>query len=251
MNAFGDSAPYTFSDPKPNEDQTQWVLSLRFRRPMPLEWGVVLGEVIHDLRSALDHTIFQLTLDNSGQELEGTGFPISDKPASWVSHGGKKTTDNPLGYASVCAMYRLRGVGTGVVDYVRRLQPYASQTHHASALWALQLLWNQDKHRLLHLWGLQLVEEGTDLTIEGSGRAYSIKLATGLLHDGDDAVTATFDGPTVNGKLNGRLKTSVAFENPADPTPGVKDRLWRLHDATAGIVGTLLATIGRQDEPVP
>lgn len=30
---------------------------LRMREPIPLMWGVILGEAIHDLRSALDHVV--------------------------------------------------------------------------------------------------------------------------------------------------------------------------------------------------
>jgi hypothetical protein len=251
MNAFSDGMPYALGDPKLNADHSQWVYPLKFRRPMPLMWAVVLGEVIHDLRSALDHSIFQLTLDYKGNELERTGFPISDKRANWVQLGAKKTVDNPLGFASTCAMYQIRGVGKGVVDYIKRLQPHSMTNPHLSALWALHLLWNQDKHRLLHFWGLQLVHEGSELTIHGADRAYTITLAPGLLRDGDDAITTTFDGPATKGTFGGKLHTKVAFENPGDPRPGVNDRLWRLHDATAGIVGTLLATIGRQDEAIP
>lgn len=251
MNAYNDSEPFTLGDPQPTADHSQWIYPLLFRRPMPLVWAVVLGEVIHNLRSALDHTIFQLTYDYFGQELEATGFPIL-QAASWDSRKPKHVAaDNPAGYSPGCAMYQIRGVGSGVVEYIKRLQPYSSQQPQASALVALQLLSNQDKHRLIHFWGLQLVEKGTDLRIEGGDRAHSIKLATGVLHHGDVAITTTADGPSVKGQLNGRLKTNVAFENPADPTPGVNDRLWRLYDATAGIVGTLLAAIGRQDESIP
>jgi hypothetical protein len=235
MNGFSDQMPYALGDPKPNADHTQWVYPVRFRRPIPLTWAVILGEVVHNLRSALDHSIFQLTLEYTGKELEGTAFPISDKPTSW----------------DLNARHQLRGVGCGVVDYVKRLQPYSTSHPYASALWALHLLWNQDKHRLLNSWGLQLVEEGSDLRFDGAEHAYRIKLATELLHDGDDAITSSFDGPAVRGALNGRLKTKLAFDNPADRRPGVSDRVWRLHDATAGVVGTLLAAIGRQDEPIP
>ena len=251
MDSFSDGMPYALGDPKPNADFSQWIYPLKFRRPIPLMWAVVLGEIIHDLRSALDHSIFQLTLDYTGTELGFTSFPISDKSANWIQVGEKKTPDNPLGLARSCSMYQIRGVGPGVVDYIKRIQPHSTQNPKTSALLALQSLWNRDKHRLVHFWGLQLVEEGSDLRVEGGDRAYTIKITPGLLNDGDDAITTTFEGPAVTGKLEGRLHTKVAFENPADPTPGVNDRLWRLHDATAGIVGTLLAAIGRQDEPIP
>jgi len=253
MDAFSDLTPppYALGDPKISADLSKWVYPLKMRRPMPLTWAVVLGEIVHDLRSALDHSIFQLTLDYKGQELERTGFPISDKPGNWVQMGGKKTADNPLGFATTCAMYQLRGVGNGVVDYIKRLQPHQMANPQTSALWSLHLLWNQDKHRLLLLWGVQLNDAGSELILEGADRPGTITVAGGLLRDGDDAVTTTFDGPATKGTFGGKLSMSVAFENPADRRPGVNDRLWRVHDATAGVVGTLIAAIGRQDEAIP
>jgi len=252
MGAFTDNMPYPLGDPRPNADRTKWVIPLKLQRPLPLVWSVVLGEIVHDLRSALDHTIFQLTLDYTGKELEGTGFPISDNPGNWQQRGGPKTPDNPQRFAMHSAMYQMRGVGKGVVEYVRRLQPYTPPNDpHLSAMWALHLLWNQDKHRLLHFWRFQLVQDGSELTVKDADRPYKITLASGLLKDGDDAITTTFDGPPTKGTFGGRLRTKVAFENPADPTPGVNDRLWRLHDASSGIVGTLLAAFGRQDEAIP
>jgi hypothetical protein len=147
-------------------------------------------------------------------------------------------------------MYQIRGVGAGVVDYVKRLQPHTRQDPLTSPLLALQFLWNQDKHRLIHFWGLELAAKGTNLRIEGGTSAYTYELATGVLHSGDDAITVIFDGPA-DGKLNGRLATKVAFENPANPGPGTDDRLWGLHDATSGVVGMLLAAIDRQGEKIP
>lgn len=253
MDAFssGVPPPFALGDPKISPDHSRWVYPLKLRRPMPLAWAVVLGEVVHDLRSALDHCIYQLTLDSRGKELQRTGFPISDKPANWLQHGGKKTADNPLGFAEQCAMYQIRGVGKGVVDYIKRLQPHQMANPHTSALWSLHLLWNQDKHRLLLLWGVQLNDKGSELKVEGADRPGKVTLARGLLRDGNDAVTTTFQGPATKGTFGGKLNMSLAFANPADKRPDVNDRLWRIHDTTAGVVSTLIAAIGRQDEPIP
>jgi hypothetical protein len=249
QSIFNDRHPYTTDNPKRNADYSQWVYPVKFRQPIPLMWGVVLGEIIHDLRSALDHTVFQLTLAYSGREFEGTGFPISEKPTNWDVRSKKRTSDNPLGFARTCSMYQLRGVGCGVVEYVKRLQPDPSQIPQTSVLLALQLLWNQDKHRLIHSWGIE-VQEGGDFRFEGTDRTPIFKLADGVLQEGDVALTVTFDSPVPNGQLVGHLPMVLAFENPADPGPGPADRLWRLHDATCGVVGTLLAAIAHQDEGI-
>ena len=45
-------------------------------KPIPLKWSIIIGEIIHDLRSALDHAIYELTILNRGEALSGTEFPI-------------------------------------------------------------------------------------------------------------------------------------------------------------------------------
>jgi len=248
MEAFGDREPYGTSDAQPNADRRQWVWYLKFRPQMPLTWGVMLGEIVHDLRSALDHAIFQLTLNYVHREISGTGFPISDDPTSWDKRGGKRQADNPLAYDWRCAMYQLRGVGPGVVEYIKRLQPYSTQDPKSSPLLALHALWNQDKHRLIHAWGLELDQGRSEIRYEGPPRPHKVLFETGVLHDGDKAASITFDGPVDEGHLSGRFATKLAFENPVDPSPAPGDSLMRLHDATAAVVYSLLARIGHQDE---
>lgn len=42
----------------------------------PDEWGVVIGEIAHDLRSALDGLTWQLALRNVSEPYRNTCFPI-------------------------------------------------------------------------------------------------------------------------------------------------------------------------------
>jgi hypothetical protein len=250
MTLFTDSDPFALGTGRPNASRTEWTYPLRLRRPIPIDWGVVLGEVAHDLRSALDHAIYQLSLDFSGKEVERSGFPISGKTSSWEIRGAKATKDNPEGFAPTCARYQLRGVSPNVVDYVKRVQPFSSADPKTSPLLALQELWNQDKHRLLHFWGIQITKEGAELKVANSSKAYSVKYPGHVLHNGEDALTIKFGGPTDDPQITGRIALSVAFENPANPDPGVSDPLWRLHDTAASVVFTLLSSIGHQADPI-
>jgi hypothetical protein len=55
------------------------------------EWGLVLGDAVHNLRSALDHLAWQLVLANGGSPVDGPGgtqFPIRKPPASTVTIAG-------------------------------------------------------------------------------------------------------------------------------------------------------------------
>ena len=43
--------------------------------PPPM-FGVRIGEIVHNLRAALDYLVFQLAILDSGSEQQGTQFPI-------------------------------------------------------------------------------------------------------------------------------------------------------------------------------
>src|SRR5262245_59828160 len=56
---------------------------VRVTGKIPIEWSVILGEIMHDLRSALDHAITDLTIAENGKPLERTEFPIFHEEASY------------------------------------------------------------------------------------------------------------------------------------------------------------------------
>lgn len=45
-----------------NADATKHVVYLRVVEPPPVKWAVIFGEAIHNMRSALDHAVYQLTI---------------------------------------------------------------------------------------------------------------------------------------------------------------------------------------------
>jgi len=55
------------------------------------DWGLVLGDAIHNLRSALDHLAWQLVIANGGTPHDGMGgtqFPVVEKPKQIAISGG-------------------------------------------------------------------------------------------------------------------------------------------------------------------
>ena len=64
-------------------------------RELPIEWAIILGEIMHDLRSALDHAITDLTVAGNGKTLAGTEFPIFDDETTYSmlqSRGAQRPT---------------------------------------------------------------------------------------------------------------------------------------------------------------
>jgi hypothetical protein len=131
-------------------------LRATIRHAPPVEaWGVRIGEIVHDLRSALDHLVWQLTIANghvpppfplgTGDQWRRTGFPITD------SSSGFGALDRRGGITSKPRSGGINGLW-GVRDRLRteiqRLQPWCCRKHpERTDLWKLQELWNIDKHR--------------------------------------------------------------------------------------------------------
>jgi hypothetical protein len=98
--------------------------------PLPDELALISGDVIHNLRSALDHLIWQLIIANGGKPNENAAFPI------WRSES--KFKSSRPGYA--------KGVSKQALDLLYGLKPYKGGN---DALWRIHKLDIVDKHRLL------------------------------------------------------------------------------------------------------
>ena len=111
-------------------------------KPFPAEWGVMLGDAVHNLRSGLDHLMWQL-VDACPGDSPGnhTQFPVSDTKAKWrddIDERCKNRGPPPT-----------HGLSQEAFDFVKSFQPFASgnkgkigkrikRLHHIS---------NTDKHR--------------------------------------------------------------------------------------------------------
>ena len=117
-------------------DEQVWVF--RDATPtVPIEWSVRLGEILYNLRSALDHLVWQLVLANGQNPGRHNAFPIVNKPCDWQG-----------------ATSQLKGVTLRVQAMIERLQPYTGGRDFPFdvwAFWTLHSLCNIDKHRYLHL----------------------------------------------------------------------------------------------------
>src|SRR6266542_5879088 len=135
--------PYTVSHYR-NPDTGWNVLRPQPFADFPVASAVVLGELIHDLRSALDHLVWQLVLSNRQVPNWKNQFPIFSHGtmADWGKKQGKARQKDWR------AM--LRGVHPGDVALIKSLQPYKRRHRETfSALEVLADFSNVDKHRTL------------------------------------------------------------------------------------------------------
>lgn len=118
----------------PQKGQIVW--RAKVVRSIPREWSVRIGEIVHDLRSALDHMVWQLVLAN-GESPDGkTEFPVF-----WDA--GRYRADSPR---------KVRGMSQEARAQIERLQPYhAAHRFEDHALYVVHKLNLTDKHQLLNV----------------------------------------------------------------------------------------------------
>jgi hypothetical protein len=138
---YGEFEPW----PKFNRGPNFGLYHLKFRDvdSVPPEWSVVLGDFLHNTRTALDHLVWQLVIDNRETPTRNTQFPICLAPEKFETD--KKT--------------RLRGVSDQNAEIIANTQPYAREDLRGQSptyiaiehpLAILKKLSNKDKHQVLN-----------------------------------------------------------------------------------------------------
>jgi hypothetical protein len=104
----------------------------RFRESegIPLEWAAMVGDCVHNLRSALDLLANDLVRDNGGTPNDWTAFPI-----------GSDAT-----HFRASAIKRIDGASTAAIKLVEGLNPYNGGN---ATIWRLHRIDIADKHLLL------------------------------------------------------------------------------------------------------
>jgi len=162
----------------------------------PAEIGLFTGDIIHNLRSALDHLAYQLVYANGSTHSKQTAFPIWDSASEYQAQRAR----------------RVKGMAQAAIDAIDVTEPY--QGGKSAGIWVLHYLDIADKHHRL-LTPLMNIT-GASFTIPG----YWERSYTGVggvsfpnfgkpLKDGD--VVATREA-SMDRDLN--LTVDVAFTDP-------------------------------------
>lgn len=88
------------------------VFKVRILQEPPLEWSAIVGDLVHNLRAALDLLICELVRGEGRLVTDKTGFPIAKGAKEFKS-----------GYQQ-----KLQGASNEVVQIVKRLKPYKGGT---------------------------------------------------------------------------------------------------------------------------
>lgn len=142
--AFRDNADAYGVEFEADPEPYCYVVRLKVFKPVPLRLSVIFGEIIHNLRSALDHLVCRL-VESYGGIVDRQSFPIYANEADFI--GNVASRDKKRGSGP------LEGIppGSKVWALMEDAQPYkrgnAAKDH---PFYILNDSWNGDKHRVLN-----------------------------------------------------------------------------------------------------
>jgi hypothetical protein len=193
VKSWMDSNPYSVSK-ETNHDCTRYSLIFRINKEPPLErWSLVVGDIIFNLRCALDHLTYAIAIHESGQDpppaWQSLMFPICDTDAKFGDESKR----------------RIKTLSDRVRAAIEIVQPYNRPHEEIPPLLSiLRDFNNADKHRLLQL-AYSAVSFGN---IGFVGPHYLVGtecqpiLNFGELKDGAEIAAFVFESPTPNMKYD-------------------------------------------------
>ena len=110
IKTFVDSGPYRPTSNFNKQTQRLTVKVNAHKLPDPM-WGVRVGEVVHNFRSALDHIVWELTGRPSARTAR-TQFPIFETEARFTERGTKQF---------------LKGVSSNAIRLIKSEQPFSAR----------------------------------------------------------------------------------------------------------------------------
>lgn len=151
FRVFGNDNPYT-STFDYEKESGEWVARVVVHEALPDHWSLVLGDVLHNMRSALDALVWALVVSTGVEPIKPKSiqFPIFDNPFQFQQH--RKAC---IGQVDLRAQAIIEG-----------LQPDERPHRHGRRQLALlNDLSNVDKHRHLILTGVNGAI--TNMTLDG------------------------------------------------------------------------------------
>lgn len=186
-------------------ERSEYVFRGRVTQPVPLVIGVIVGEIIHDVRSALDHLVWQLALLNTATPTRVTQFPIAISEEEFRSNRGQNM---------------IRDLAPKHRTAIEELQPYKG-TDTGLALYDLRVLSNTDKHRVINASIARSARHEpiqAELSIVRDATAIrDVVMFPGGPVDGAELARMTLEGvgPDPKVKMEGQLPVIVTFDDPA------------------------------------
>jgi hypothetical protein len=165
FTAYWKRAPYRIVEDR--DSQPGYIVQkLQILEAPPVHWSPMIGDVVHNLRCALDYLTCELVLLDGGTVTKSTQFPILDRP-------------QPTGIERWT-----KGMTAAHRALIEAEQPYHGRYGGAAEdpLALLRELSNTDKHRALHL--VYYCVGGTKFSLAVPGPVEHAWVNLGPLEDG-------------------------------------------------------------------
>jgi hypothetical protein len=212
IGAFKRSKTHDFIVTKFDPNTGEQVVNLKIlKEPKNPEWGLVLGDMVHNLRSALDHLVWQLVILNGKKPRRQNQFPIiGAKNEYW---------EVPADRSESVRDRMLIGVAEDHRAFIDAVQPFNARGDPSSvsktSLSILSWVSNADKHRVIHAGFVLTGEPSVDLfditTPHPGGAAVNMQMNWGELKDGAEIMRFRPDPPGAQVNVNAEIPTYIAF----------------------------------------
>lgn len=169
-----------------------------------LYWGIIAGDAVHSLRSALDQLAYVLSTDPDGN----TAFPICTRKKDWVTQ----------------APAMMWGIPEPFIAAIDKSQPYhrggAANTHPLAILRELS---NTDKHRYIPVTAVIPSDaEFTVVSTQGIASHGSVMLRSRVFEDGavfaEVSIVPDDSGLEPQMDMDGMLTFHIAFGRSGVPS---------------------------------
>jgi hypothetical protein len=232
LKAFAEVQPYRpVSDH--NADFTKHWLSVEFDQPEDFaQWGLMFGDCVHNLRSALDHVVYEIAVHESGTDpppaWKTLMFPIMATESDFQKNGER----------------RIKTLSDPVKAFIKQQQPY-SRSGPTDRTFMLRLHDSdiEDKHRRIRIVAMSFVVGQAFIQLEG-GQLVGVERFDGPLLSGTPFFTLTFPKPRPEVEMKDpSVKMRVALEARLDDSVGPEwlDPLSVLRGFRAAVVRSLRA----------
>ncbi len=203
-----------------NPESNEKIVRVEVIDAPPVKFGITIGDIVHNLRSALDNLAYELALAHTGDPLpreiaENSEFPIFSRP---MTLGQRER--------------RIGGIHPEAQAIIEGLQPYNRENQPSpDPLWLLYNLSNVDKHRLFPLTLVQPV--GVTVIGPPSPMRQNMVFGHGPIEHHAVVLRYPYSGdPTTEMDMQFHITFSIGFGQDAsipETTGGAPDHLRRIH----------------------
>jgi hypothetical protein len=184
---------------QPHTCDNEAVFRFVSKEPVPTRFGLIMGDILQNLRSALDYLVWELVLAANNQPTEKNMFPVCSSLESFMHQVGR---------------HRLDGIAADALAEIKGLQPFnLGPDANKSILLAIEELANINKHRRILLTNLAAAPLQSEQVLVQDNAVW--------IHDSAGGRTRLFDRdtqfgpfPIIDGKvkMDTQIMAAVTFD---------------------------------------